>query len=91
MDDDDRDARDLELLHDRVVRLLEERDRLTERVGRLEVSLRDAIRNTTRVRRQLDADPAGNTYGFEWIDDVREWADLCGLDLTGMTPEAYGH
>lgn len=71
-------------------RVLEQRDRLTERVTRLEVALRDAIRNTARVRRRtIEVDPAGNTYDADWTDQVREWAQLCGLDLDAMDPCGY--
>ena len=70
--------------------ILEERDRYAERCAHLEVALRDAIRDVHRVtRRTVEVDPAGNTNEIDWTDQVRRWADLCYLDLTGMSPEAY--
>ena len=79
-----------DLLYEHFARLLEERVRLGETIGRLQVALRDAIRDTTRVRdRIVETGPAGNTYEVEWTDQVRAWALLCHLDLTGMEPAAY--
>lgn len=73
-----------------LARLLNERDRLIERCVRLEVALRDAIRKTTRVRRRtIEVDPAGNVYDVDWTDQVREWANLCGLDLGSMSQDSY--
>lgn len=69
--------------------ILEERDRYAERCTHLEVALRDALRDTRRVLRIRAIDPETNTYEYDWTDQVKRWADLCLLDLTGMSPEAY--
>lgn len=85
--DPDHQDQDLAATYEVFRRLLEERDRLAERATRLEVALRDAIRNTTRVRRRtIEVDAAGNTYDFDWTAQTREWAQLCGLDLDAMDP-----
>ena len=75
----------------RMASLERERQRLFDRVGLLEVALRDAIRDVRRVtRRTVEVDPAAHTSEFDWTNQVVRWATLCHLDLAGMTPEAYG-
>lgn len=77
-------------LRERLAHVLHENERLFARLGRLETALRDAIRDTRRVSmRQTAADPRSPTFEYEWTDQVKGWAALCSLDLTGMTPEAY--
>jgi hypothetical protein len=57
---------------------------------RLRQALKAAILSTRRtVSRCVDYDPAGSTYEVDWLPMVREWAGLCGLDLTKHDPEHY--
>jgi hypothetical protein len=61
-----------------------------EIIAELKEALRAAILTVNRVtRKTIDVDPAGNTYGIDWSDDVRHWASLCDLDLTNCDPCFY--
>lgn len=56
-------------------------------IENLKKALRDAILNTNRIDRKIiDFDPAGSTYKVDWIDRVKEWAELCDLDLEKYDP-----
>jgi len=53
----------------------------------LKKALRDAILDTRRAtKRIIDSDPAGSTYALDWTEETKEWANLCGLDLTKYSP-----
>lgn len=56
-------------------------------VEALKQALREAILSTSRtVRLDIEYDPAGSSWDEDWSPKVKEWAALCGLDLSKHDP-----
>lgn len=54
------------------------------------LALTEAIFQTARVSRELVAyDPAGSDYSYDWLPEVKRWADLAGVDLSKSDPFFY--
>lgn len=64
--------------------LIEENRKLA---AALRVAILCQVKTTSVV---VDCDPAaGSTYEVDWTSQVREWAELCGLDLSKHEPFFY--
>lgn len=54
---------------------------------KLKKALRDAILNTNRTtKRIIDYDAAGSTCEIDWLERIKEMANLCDLDLSKHDP-----